>query len=90
MVYYNVFMKIKRILQEQIQNTLLPGKVIVLYGPRQVGKTTLANDMLENIERRTRFVNADELLYREALASQNRQTLDEVLADADLLIITLI
>jgi predicted AAA+ superfamily ATPase len=87
MVYYNVFMKIKRILQEQIQNTLLPGKVIVLYGPRQVGKTTLANDMLENIERRTRFVNADELLYREALASQNRQTLDEVLADAELLII---
>ncbi len=33
------------------------------------------------------FVNADELLYREALASQNRQTLDEVLADAELLII---
>ena len=80
-------MKIERVLQEQIQNTLLPGKVLVLYGPRQVGKTTLTQDLLENIERRTRFVNADELIYREALASQNRQKLDEVLADAELLII---
>ena len=36
---------------------------------------------------RSRFVNADELLYREALASQNRQRLKEVLGDAELLIV---
>jgi len=80
-------MKIHRFLQEQLQQTLLPGKVLVLYGPRQVGKTTLVRELLNLTERRTRFVNADELLYREALASQNRQTLEDVLADADLLII---
>jgi len=80
-------MKIERLQQTQIQNMLLPGKVIVLYGPRQVGKTTLVRALQENIDRRTRFINADELLYREALASQNLQTLNEVLADAELLII---
>ncbi len=80
-------MKIKRKLQTQIQNSLLPGKVIVLYGPRQVGKTTLVQDMMGGINRRTRFINADELRYRDALASQNRRQLDEVLADAELLII---
>lgn len=80
-------MKVHRFLQQQILDTLLPGKVIVLYGPRQVGKTTLVHDLISVINRKTRFVNADELLYREALASQNRQQLDEVLADAEILFI---
>lgn len=70
-----------------IQNTLLPGKVIVLYGPRQVGKTTLAQDLLESVDCHCKFINADELIYREALASQNRYQLEEVLGDAELLII---
>lgn len=80
-------MYIQRALQDQILNTLLPGKVLILYGPRQVGKTTLVRELADHTAQRTRFVNADELLYREALASQDRQTLDEVLADATLLII---
>jgi uncharacterized protein len=87
MVLYNVFMEIKRLLRTLLQNSLLMGKVIVLYGPRQVGKTTLAKALLPTINRRTRYINADELLYRDALASQNRQTLDAVLADAEVLII---
>jgi uncharacterized protein len=80
-------MKIYRSVQTQILKTLLPGKVIVLYGPRQVGKTTLARDLLASIPLRSRFVNADEIVYREALASQNRQKLGEVLGDAELLVI---
>lgn len=80
-------MKIKRILQSKIENSLLLGKVIVLYGPRQVGKTTLAKDIVSNINRKTRFISADELIYREALSSQDRHTLDTLLEDADLLII---
>lgn len=80
-------MIIQRLLLGQIQNNLLPGKVLVLYGPRQVGKTTLAKDLLVALPQRTRFVNADELLYREALASQSLKTLNEVLGDADLLVI---
>ncbi len=80
-------MKIQRVLLSQLQQSLLPGKVIVLYGPRQVGKTTLANEILQNTDRRTRFINADELIYREALASQNLQKLNEVLGDAKLLIV---
>jgi len=80
-------MQIERIAQTQIQSMLLPGKVIVLYGPRQVGKTTLVKTIQSSTARRSRLINTDELAYREALASQNRQILDEVLADAELLII---
>lgn len=87
MVSYNEFMKIQRSLLTKLPDTLMPGKVVVLYGPRQVGKTTLAHDLLEAVPWRSRFVNADELVYREALASQNRQRLGEVLGDAELLVI---
>lgn len=80
-------MKIQRFLLPQIKDTLLPGKVLVLYGPRQVGKTTLANDLLASIQMRSRFVNADELIYRDPLSSQSRQRLGEVLGDAELLVI---
>ena len=80
-------MKIKRFLLDQLKDALTPGKVFVLYGPRQVGKTTLAQDLLDVVSLRTKFVNADELVYREALASQDRQRLGEVLGEAELLVI---
>ena len=87
MVWYNIFMKIQRSLLSQIQNSLLPGKVLVLYGPRQVGKTTLAHDLLASTPYKSKFVNADELMYREALSSQNSRQLAEVLENAELLVI---
>ncbi len=80
-------MKLKRALLPQLQDYLIPGKVLVLYGPRQVGKTTLVHALMDATSLRSRFVNADELLYREALASQDRQKLGEVLGNAELLII---
>lgn len=87
MLCYTVFMKIHRDLLAQLQESILPGKVLVLYGPRQVGKTTLAHELLAATPLRSKFVNADELVYREALSSQSRQRLGEVLGDAELLVI---
>jgi uncharacterized protein len=80
-------MKIQRLLLPQLKNALIPGKVLVLYGPRQVGKTTLAKDLLASVSLRSTFINADEIIYREALASQNRQKLGEILGNAELLVI---
>lgn len=80
-------MKIQRFLLSQIKDLLTPGKVLVLYGPRQVGKTTLANELIANVPLRSRFINADELIYRDPLSSQSRQRLGEVLGDAELLVI---
>lgn len=70
-----------------MQFSLQPGKVIVLYGPRQVGKTTLAKELLEILPLRSKFVNADEIAYRDVLASQSSQRLGELLGDAELLVI---
>ena len=80
-------MLIKRLLLAQLQNALTPGKVLVLYGPRQVGKTTLVQEMLANVSRPYQYINADELVYREALASQDRRTLGDLLGENQLLVI---
>lgn len=80
-------MKIQRLLLDELQKKLIPGKVLVLYGPRQAGKTTLAKDLIATTSLRSKFVNADELLYREALSSQNLKTLNEVLGNVELLVI---
>ncbi|MDX1436532.1 MAG: ATP-binding protein [Anaerolineales bacterium] len=80
-------MIIDRYLLAQLQAAITPGKVVVLYGPRQVGKTTLVTELLLNSELKAQLINADELRYREALASQNRQVLGDLLAETELLII---
>lgn len=80
-------MKIKRYLLPQLQQAIQPGKVVVLYGPRQVGKTTLVQDLLAEIPLSHTYINADELVYREALGSQNRRILGELLGNNALLVI---
>lgn len=80
-------MKIQRHLLSQLQQALQPGKVVVLYGPRRVGKTTLVQDLLAETSLAHTYLNADELTYREALGSQNRRTLGELLGNSALLVV---
>ncbi len=87
MVDYNEFMKIPRLLMGILKQAIAPGKVVVVYGPRQVGKTTLVNDLIPLLPLRSRLINVDELVYREVLSSQDRQKLGELIQDVDLLIL---
>ncbi len=80
-------MKIQRFLLTQLQQAIQPGKVLIVYGPRQVGKTTLVQDLLAASDLPHDYISADELIYREALASQNRRTLGELLGNNRLLVI---
>jgi uncharacterized protein len=80
-------MKIQRQILSQLRRTIQPGKVVVLYGPRQVGKTTLVQDLLAETSLAHTYINADELVYREALGSQNRRTLGDLLGHSTLLVI---
>ncbi len=41
---------------ENLKNLVMPGKVIVIYGARQVGKTTLAKKFLEDLDEKVLFV----------------------------------
>lgn len=62
-------MKLPRIYQ--LENHLKPNKVLVLYGPRQVGKTTLLNDFLQKSDYKYKLGNGDDIRIQELFSSQN-------------------
>ncbi|MDR3000475.1 MAG: ATP-binding protein [Fibromonadaceae bacterium] len=62
---------IKRLFQAKIEAKLHKGKVLVIYGPRQVGKTTLAKEILKKYNSLRGYFNCEENLVSEALSSMN-------------------
>lgn len=61
-------MVIKRELIKRIRSRLYKGKAIIIYGPRQTGKTTLVEELLLSGESYAYF-NGDEADVREALSN---------------------
>jgi uncharacterized protein len=60
--------------QKQLKNLkdkVGPGKVMVIYGPRRVGKTTLVKKFIESIPEKVLLVNGDDIVVREYLESQS-------------------
>ncbi|MEO1713999.1 MAG: AAA family ATPase [Bacteroidota bacterium] len=51
---------IHRIVEQKITDRLFQGKVILLVGPRQVGKTTLVKTIAQKSGLRYLYLNADE------------------------------
>jgi uncharacterized protein len=80
-------MIIQRLLLPLIEKAITPGKVLILYGPRQVGKTTLVTELIARSRLKCIFINADELIYRQALASQDKRILGGLLGENELLVI---
>lgn len=61
---------LKREIQKRIEEKLFKGKVIIVYGPRQVGKTTLIKEIIKNYPD-CLSLNCDEPDIREALSNKN-------------------
>ena len=70
---------IKRLLEETIKNRLGKGKAILLIGPRQVGKTTLFNKILDG--KTHIFLNGDDPTVRRMLSSPNLEQLRNIIGD---------
>ena len=68
---------INRDLTSKIKSNLHKGKVIVLIGPRQVGKTTLINTLLSNLS--YLFLDGDDAVVAETLANANTETLKSII-----------
>jgi len=63
------------------------GKVIIITGPRQVGKTTLAREIALNAGVRYVWFNADEPDVRDWLTDTTSTQLKQLIGDAELVII---
>jgi predicted AAA+ superfamily ATPase len=70
---------IERLLQKNIENRFKKGKVIVVLGPRQVGKTTLINQILKDED--YLFLNGDDVSVRDLLKSINTQELKALVSN---------
>jgi predicted AAA+ superfamily ATPase len=81
-------MYIQRLISDQIKNKILQSpKVVVLYGARQVGKTTLVNHLVSELPYRTLRIDAEDSRYTEVLSSKNVERLKSLLAGYQLVVI---
>lgn len=81
-------MIIPRIIEKNIIQTITSSnKVIVIYGPRQVGKTTLCKSIIQQLKYKTLSIDADQPKFIDVLSSKDSQALQELVAGYDLLFI---
>ena len=81
-------MKIERCLTKEIISKLdQSDKAIILYGPRQAGKTTLCRDIIAAVPFKTLYINADEARFIDALSSRDSRILTNLVAGYKLVII---
>ena len=72
---------ITRTLQARIEQKLFKGKAIVVVGARQVGKTTLFNEVLRGRPEKILRLNLDEADARELLTNPTMADLQQLIAD---------
>lgn len=74
----------EKIIAEQMQ---LDNRIIIIYGPRQVGKTTLARLIIEKFEGKILEINADDVDYADVLSSRSLNKMRQLIDGYDLLFI---
>jgi predicted AAA+ superfamily ATPase len=79
---------IKRTILELILDKLSKSnKIIIIYGARQVGKTTLANSVIRELNLKTLKINADELKYHDILSSRDFAKMKSLVSGYELLFV---
>jgi len=80
-------MIIKRTLQDRIEKFLFKGKIIILYGARQVGKTTLVKEIIKKYPDDSLYLNCDEPDIRASLSSRTSTELKAFLGNKRIVVI---
>jgi predicted AAA+ superfamily ATPase len=79
---------IKRAILEPILGKLSKSnKIVIIYGARQVGKTTLANHIIDSLSLKTLKINADEKKYHDILSSRDLDKMKSLVSGYELLFI---
>lgn len=77
---------IKRTIQKNVEDKLFKGKIVVIYGARQVGKTTLVKEIQKKFSNSVYF-NCDEIDVRNALIDKTSSEIKKFLGDSKLVIL---
>jgi hypothetical protein len=68
-----------------LQKLLKKGKVIVIYGPRRVGKTTLLNNFIQRSKLKCKLVSGDNIETRNILSSQSAEIIGKYIEGYELI-----
>ncbi len=72
---------------DDLDKLLRKGKVIVIYGPRQVGKTTLISNFLSKTKLKYKLDNGDNASVSEVLSSRDSKKIQNYVAGYELVVI---
>lgn len=70
-----------------LEKLIKPGKVLIIYGARRVGKTTLLNDFLSKTNLKYKLSSGDNILIQQVLASQDFSKIKEYAGGYELIAI---
>ena len=76
-----------RAIEDQVIKSLVPNKVVVLLGPRRVGKTVLIRQIIEQLEEPYLLLNGEDADTRQKLAYRSKQNYLNLLGSKRILII---
>ena len=78
---------ITRLLQKKIEKNLFKGNVIIIYGARQVGKTTLVKQIIESSKEKSKYLNCEILSVQNQLREPEPEKLKFFLGDTKLVVL---
>ena len=78
---------IDRLLTNVIKEKIFSGKIIIILGARQVGKTTLISDIVDSADKKTLFLNGDESDIRAMLSDTTSTNLKTYFGNNKIIVI---
>ncbi len=72
---------------DNLEDYFTPNRAVILFGPRQIGKTTLLNNFLARTNLKYRLDSGEDINIKKILSSQDFRLIDEYVAKADLIAI---
>lgn len=78
---------ILRLLYQQIKDRLFQGKIIIIYGARQVGKTTLVKQLIDEYNHKSLYINCDLIPNQQLLDYNNPQWFIDAVRDIDFVVL---
>ncbi len=80
-------MIIERIIENSLLQKLQPGKVVLLLGPRRVGKTFLLNKIITKFSEKKIFWNGEDLSVHDLLKKRSVQNYKNIIGDSEVIFI---
>lgn len=78
---------ISRYQLDYAESRLFQGKALIIYGARQVGKTTFCNQLLSRIDRKTLRLNGDDTDTRELLSRPNATEIKRIIGSNEVVLL---